>query len=69
MTLEYKLVTDESATFEIYDVAGRLVKQQLLNAQNTIANIDATILNAGVYYYKIKTENKQEKAEKLVIVK
>lgn len=69
MMLEYNIVTKDPAVFEIYDVSGRLVKQQNLNLQNTYTIIDANELNNGLYYYIIKSGDKKEKAEKLVIVK
>ena len=46
-----------------------MVKQQLLNAQNNMAIIDATELNAGVYYYSVKDGTNDPKAQKLIILK
>ena len=69
MTIEYKIEASENAVFSIYDMSGRLVKQQILNAQNSTAFIDAAMLNAGVYYYIIKEGNTNAKTEKLIIIK
>ncbi len=69
MTLEYNLISTESAMFTIFDITGREVKQQQLNAQNTSVIIDATQLNPGVYYYIVKQGNTTVKSERLVIVK
>ena len=69
MTLDYNIEGTDLALFCIYDIAGRLIKQQTLNSQNNTMLIDAQELKGGVYYYLIKQNNVNLKTEKLVIVK
>ena len=69
MTLEYKLTSTETATFIIYDVSGRLVKQQTLSSENKTAIINAFELDAGAYYYDIKVGESKVKSDKLIIIK
>ena len=67
MTLEYNL--NGTGLFTIYDVSGRLIKQQLLTSENTTATINAAELDAGVYLYEIKVNDKKVKIDKLIIIK
>ena len=48
MTLEYNITETGTAMFSIYDITGKVIKQQLLNVQNKKETINAEVLNAGV---------------------
>ncbi len=69
MTLEYLIEGKESGLITIYDVSGRLVKQQTLNPENQIAIITAEELSAGAYYYIITIAESKVKSDKLIIIK
>ena len=69
MTMEYNVSENTSPTLIIYDITGRIVKQYELNSHNLVLTINASDLNAGVYYYDIKTSEIVVKSDKLVIVK
>ncbi len=69
MVLEYKIGENETGLITIYDITGRMVKQEKLNAENKTLLIHANELNAGTYYYEIKVGDKKVKLDKLVIIK
>ena len=69
MILEYMVKEGVSGVFSIYDVSGRMVKQQNLNSGTNKVEIDASNLNAGAYYYTVKVNGDRMKAEKLIIVR
>ncbi len=69
MTLEYNLTETGITIFNIYDVSGRIVKEQILNAENKKETISAESLNAGLYYYTISVNGNRVVASKLVIIK
>ena len=69
MTLEYSIDGKESGLFTIYDVSGRLVKQQSLNPENNLAIITAEELSAGAYYYTVTIADRKVKSDKLIIIK
>jgi hypothetical protein len=47
--------TGSSSSFSLYTVDGRLVKQQMLNG-DSLNEVDASQLAAGLYYYRISSE-------------
>lgn len=55
--------------FAIYDVSGRLVKQQAFMSDNHSLIINAGELNAGAYYYKVTVGETKVKTDKLIILK
>jgi hypothetical protein len=67
--LEYHFPDNETGLLKIYDVTGKAVKQYSLHSKDRLLNINATELQAGVYYYSILVNNKVQQTEKLVIVK
>jgi hypothetical protein len=69
MILEYEIDATSTTVLSIYDVSGRIVKQQTLNAQNKKETITANQLDAGAYYYEIKINDNKVKADKLIIIK
>ena len=69
MTLEYLIEGKESGLITIYDVSGRLVKQQTLNPENNLVIIIAQELSAGAYYYTITIADSKIKSDKLIIIK
>ncbi len=69
MVLQYQLDGTETGLITIYDITGRMVKQEKLNAENKTLLIHANELNAGTYYYEIKVGDKKLKLDKLVIIK
>ena len=69
MTLEYSIEGNKTGLFSIYDMTGRLVKQQTLVAENKTTLVNAVELSGGAYYYVIKVENEKVKSDKLIIVK
>ncbi len=69
MQIESYVPENTDFTLTIYDVAGRIVNQQNLNSRDKIITLNKEDLNAGVYYYDIKSDNGTVKSEKLVIVK
>ena len=69
MTLEYVLKEGENGLLSVYDVSGRMVKKQTLSSNDSKAEVNATNLNAGAYYYLINVDDKKVKAEKLIIIK
>ncbi len=68
-TLEYHLESNQSGSLTIYDVTGKQISSKNLNSSNTNVLIDATHLDAGVYYYEIKISGFKTKADKLIIMK
>ncbi len=69
MILVYSINESETGLFTIYDVSGRLVKQQTFISENKTITINANALNAGAYYYEIKVGDYKVKSDKLVIIK
>ncbi len=69
MTLEYNITEIGVAMFIIYDVSGRIVKEQTFNTENKKTTINAESLNAGLYYYTITINGNRKTSNKLVIIK
>ena len=69
MILDYKIADGQAGIISIYDVTGKLLNSHTFNSSSTSLSIDASILNAGAYYYDVKVEDKRVKADKLIIVK
>lgn len=69
--VNFELASSEVVTFEILDVAGKLVRTMNLGNLNSGAHsivIDAEDLNSGVYYYSIITSNSKV-TNKMVVQK
>lgn len=69
MIVNYTAKEGDELYFIIYDIAGKLVKKQKLNANANEANISALELKSGTYFYSIKKDDKDLKNGKIVIVK
>ena len=69
MILEYSIEGNKTSLFSIYDMTGRLVKQQSLSSENKTTVINAVELSGGAYYFVIKVGDEKVKADKLIIVK
>jgi len=69
MILNYSINTTETGLFTIYDVSGRLVKQQEFMPDNHSLIINEGELNAGAYYYKVTVGDTKVKGDKLIIIK
>jgi hypothetical protein len=54
---------------EIYDINGKLVLNQLLNAKQKSQNIDISTVKKGIYNLRVKANDDIVKYQKLVIIK
>ncbi len=69
MTLEYHIEENQTGVLNIYDVTGKQIISHNFNSTNSCITIDASTLDAGVYYYSIKEGDKKVKTDKLIIIK
>lgn len=69
MTLNYHLNENDNAVLMLYDITGRIISNFQINTKNTLLNIDESELNAGIYYYNLRVNNKVYKNGKIVIIK
>jgi hypothetical protein len=69
LSLDLKLETGETGTFELYDLSGRLAASwQMLGGQSKYS-FDATSLPAGTYIYRVSNDAEVLKSDRLVIIK
>ncbi len=66
-TIEASVKERETVVFELYTVTGALVK--LVQLQNARTDIDASGLNAGLYFFKVIVNDRQVFTGKQVIVR
>jgi hypothetical protein len=69
LTVSYQLNTGETAQFELYDLLGSKIMQTALSGESTQKQLDINTVNAGVYLYVYKINNRIVKTERLVILK
>ncbi len=69
MTLKYHLNENDNADLMLYDIAGRTIRSFQINSKSTVLNIDESELNAGIYYYNLRVNDKIYKNGKIVIIK
>lgn len=77
MMLDFSLDATDKGDITIYDIAGKLIYKYELNASATqiIISHPSTALRAGsgfnngIYFYRIKVNNKIVKNDKIVIIK
>jgi len=69
MILEYSIEETESAVFSIYDITGKIITEYPVNSKNKLLLVNESQLEAGVYFYQVKVNNKIIKKDKLVIIK
>jgi hypothetical protein len=69
MVLEFNLQTTESRELIIYSITGKIVKTLLLTNGIKTININAQDLQAGMYLYEIRINGKENKKNKLTIIK
>ena len=69
MTLTYHLQDGETGIFSIYDITGKLISRHNLNSSVTSINIEESTLDAGIYFYEIKVNDRKVKMDKLIIIK
>ncbi|MBL7888094.1 MAG: T9SS type A sorting domain-containing protein [Bacteroidia bacterium] len=69
MVLEYTIEKNEEAILNIYDIAGKLIRTDLINSNNKSIAINENSLDGGIYYYCISVKGKSVKSDKLIIIK
>jgi hypothetical protein len=68
MQLSYTLTSATSATVTLYDMGGRMMYSNKIDARNNMLTISKPDLGSGVYYYTVRVDNKELKTGKIVIV-
>ncbi|MCK6650005.1 MAG: T9SS type A sorting domain-containing protein [Bacteroidia bacterium] len=70
MVLAYSLNEKSTGTFNLYDVAGRLInKYNLIIGENNTLKITEGNLTNGVYFYSIIVDDKIQAYSKIIVVK
>jgi len=67
MTLTYTLNQDDEGIMKIYDVAGKLSQEIILDSNRKQIEI-ATNLSNGIYFYQLIVNDKLSKSDKIVII-
>lgn len=67
LNINVNLQDGVAASFQVYNFAGILVYGQTLTTKNTV--LSTKDLSAGVYFYKVVIDDKEEKLDKLIIIK
>jgi len=70
MNLIYSMKEEETGTFVLYDITGKVIQQYKLQVgENNQLFINETVLNNGVYFYKIIIDGVVKASDKLIIIK
>lgn len=69
MYMLYNLTTEKTAEVTITDLTGKEVYSNKISNENGRLEISLSDLKDGVYFYKIRSNEKMLKADKLVIIK
>lgn len=69
MVLEYKLSEKENGTLIVLDITGKIMQSYNFNNSNSTMDIDANILNSGVYLYDVYVDNNKVKTDKIIVAK
>lgn len=68
--IEYRLETSSEVSIEIYDLTGKMVRKDhlgFMSAGNNQIRLDAEGLQAGIYYYTLRSD-KYSSTKKMVVV-
>ncbi len=69
VNLLYSLITEENATLIISDVNGKVLYKNNIDNKTSKLEINFIDLSEGIYFYKIESQGKTLKTDKLVIIK
>lgn len=69
MQLDYSLNTIDKGDITIYDIAGKLIYKYELDAAASQIIISHTGFNNGIYFYRIKVNERIVQSDKLIIIK
>ncbi len=67
--LEKSIGEHQNGVLTIFDITGKIISSHSFNGAVSHETIDATQLDAGVYFYEIKIDGGKIKTDKLVIIK
>jgi hypothetical protein len=68
LTIRYVLEGNtNNARMDLYDVLGQKVTSHALNSNKGQVNLKVDNLNAGVYFYSIKVDNKAIRTERVIV--
>lgn len=68
LSINYSFVgSTKNAKLDVYDVLGQKVETYLLTENNGKLTINTNKLNAGVYFYAIKVDEKTIKTERVIV--
>ncbi len=69
MQISYIIPNDETGVFELYDILGEKLLSYSLNGGMKTFAINSSILDKGVYFYQVYSNNKLVAKDKIVIIK
>jgi len=69
MVLEYSIDETENGILFIYDLTGKIIAEHIVNSKNKSLLVNESELEAGIYFYQIKINDKILKKDKLIILK
>ena len=69
MVLEYNIGEHQNGVLTIFDVTGKLIDSNSFNGSANNSTINASQLDAGIYFYEINIDGNKIKTDKLVIIK
>lgn len=69
MLLNYSLNANDKAELLIYDITGKLISTHKLDSSSAQLTINDVQLSDGVYFYRIKVNDKIVRSDKLIIIK
>ena len=68
LTISYAIEgNNNNARMDVYDVLGQKVTSHALNSNKGQVNLNVDNLNAGVYFYSIKVDNKAIRTERVIV--
>lgn len=67
LRVQYQVKPNSQSSFELINILGARVYQRELDAQQSEIELDLSSLNAGVYFYTLKSEGEVKISRKLVI--
>jgi len=68
INIVFETETDKESVFELYDITGKIILSNKIQAKTTFYSINLNAVKAGIYYYKLIKTDELLANNKLVIL-
>jgi len=69
INIAFETVTYKESVFELYDITGKIILRNKIQAKTTFSTIHINAVKAGIYYYKLFTTDEILAKNKLILLK